>query len=153
MVKCNFARLLQILIVFFGLITLAFLLIEPHFEGRNANATFLDVYLNDPFLVFVYAASAPFFAILYNIYALLQNSGPELQNSGPDRTSLALSALRTIQNCSIVSIVFVLLGATWLLQNESDDKPPIIMISTIFVMIFFSLYVASGKICTRFVKN
>lgn len=144
--KRRLSHLLQILIVSVGLGTLLFLLIAPHFEGRNANASLLDIYFKDPFLAFVYAASVPFFIILYNIYKILPNSVT-------DPTLPSMRALHTIQKCSAVSMVFTLIGATWLLRSESDDRPPIIMIGTVFVLIFFSVYVAAGKIRSRLRKK
>ena len=44
-----------------GIGALAFLLWEPHLEGRNANATPYELYFNDPFLAYAYVASVSFF--------------------------------------------------------------------------------------------
>lgn len=48
---------------------------EPHLEGRNANATFFEVYFNDLFLAYFYLASLPFFVALYQVCRILQNIG------------------------------------------------------------------------------
>lgn len=138
--------LLQALIIFISISAFSFLLLAPHFEGRNTNATLSDIYFKDPFLAFVYAASVPFFIILYNTFTILRDLGAD-----PRPTST--QALKTIQTCSVASIAFTLIGAVWLLKSESDDKPPIIMIGTVFVLIFFSAYVAAGKIRSRVQKK
>ena len=44
---------LQIVIVLIGVAAIAFLLGEPHLEGRNERATLFEVYFKDPFLAFV----------------------------------------------------------------------------------------------------
>ncbi|HMQ01953.1 MAG TPA: DUF2975 domain-containing protein, partial [Candidatus Doudnabacteria bacterium] len=66
---------LQIIIVALGIGVLAALLVEPHFEGRNVNATFFEIYFKDPFLAYVYLGSIPFFVGLYQAIKLLGYAG------------------------------------------------------------------------------
>ncbi|MEK7514868.1 MAG: hypothetical protein AAB608_00605 [Patescibacteria group bacterium] len=58
---------LKAAIVLIGIGALAFLLIEPHFEGRNVNATLFEIYFRDPFLAYAYIASIPFHSSLRSI--------------------------------------------------------------------------------------
>lgn len=94
--------LLQAVIILIGISALAFMLVEPHFEGRNANATFYQVYFNDPFLAYAYVGSIPFFVALYKIFTLI---GYARQNNffSPD----SIRALRTIKRCALTLIGFV----------------------------------------------
>ena len=62
--KNSSALLLQGVTVLVGIAVLAFLLWEPHIEGRNAHATTFEIYFKDPFLAYVYLGSAPFFVAL-----------------------------------------------------------------------------------------
>jgi hypothetical protein len=58
--KRSSALFLQAAIVLIGIGALAFLLWEPHIEGRNAHATTFEIYFKDPFLAYVYVGSIPF---------------------------------------------------------------------------------------------
>ncbi len=69
--KRNTTIFLQIVIVLIGLATLAFLLGEPHLEGRNTGATLFEIYFKDPFLACVYAVSIAFFTALYQAFKVL----------------------------------------------------------------------------------
>jgi hypothetical protein len=51
--------------VLVGLGVLALLLLEPQVEGANATATFVEIYFRDPFVLFVYVGSIPFFLALF----------------------------------------------------------------------------------------
>ncbi len=127
---------LQIVLVFVALGALAFLLVEPWFEGVNANATFSQVYFDDPFLVYAYIASIAFFIALYQAFKLLGYIGKNEVFS-----EFSVKALRTIKYCALASIPFIIGGATWILLTESDDRPPIPMMATIAILI--SLTVAT----------
>ena len=62
---------LQALILLFGVGVFAFLLWEPHLEGRNVNATLFEIYFKDPFLAYIYLAFVPFFVGLYQGFKIL----------------------------------------------------------------------------------
>jgi hypothetical protein len=101
--------LLQAVVVVLGLVALAFMLLEPHFEGRNVGATVFQVYFNDPFLVYAYTASIAFFVALFQTIKLLGYIGK-------DRTfsEESVKALRTIRYCATTIVVFVLGAELWL---------------------------------------
>jgi hypothetical protein len=52
LMKRSSTAFLQIVIVLIGMGALAFMLWEPHLEGRNAHATVFEVYFKDPFLAY-----------------------------------------------------------------------------------------------------
>ena len=62
---------LQGVIVLIGIASLAFMLWEPHLEGRNVHATLFEIYFKDPFLAYAYIASLPFFVVLYQAFKVL----------------------------------------------------------------------------------
>ena len=102
-----------------GVAVLAFLLWEPHVEGRNAQATLFEIYLKDPFLAYVYVASVPFFTGLYQAIKLL---GYAKQNRA---LSLAtVKALRTIKYCAIAIIGFVVVSVVFMPFGDPEDRPP-----------------------------
>ena len=61
---------LQALIVLTGIAALAFLIRMPLSEGRAAGLDLFGIY-SDPFILYVYAASAAFFVALYKAFKLL----------------------------------------------------------------------------------
>lgn len=120
---------LRVVIVLIGLGALAFMLGEPHIEGRNAHATLFEIYCKDPFLAYVYVGSIPFFVALYQAYKVLGYGG---QNK-----PAIVKALRTIKHCAIILIGFVVGGEIIILLNNSDDRAG---------GVFMGLLVAGGSL-------
>jgi hypothetical protein len=138
------ARVLQALLVLVGLLTLAFLLVEPHFEGRNARATFFQIYFQDPFLAYAYLASLAFFVGLYNAFKIAGHIG-----QGRILSPQTAKALRTIQVCAFLLVGFVIVGELFLLMQESDDRAGGVVLGG--VVLLGSLLVALGA--GRFKRN
>jgi hypothetical protein len=108
---------LQVVIVFIGIGALALLLWEPHIEGRNAHATFVQIYFHDPFLAYAYIASTAFFAALYQAFKVLAYVR---QNTVFSQE--AVRALRTIKVCAIAIIGFVAGAEIFIMLSNSDDR-------------------------------
>ncbi len=109
---------LQVFIVIIGIGALAFLLWEPHIEGRNANASLFEIYFTDPFLAYAYIASLPFFIALYQAFAILRRAG---QNKTFFQETI--KSVRTIKYCALSIIVFVAGGEIFILLNHGSDDP------------------------------
>ncbi len=107
---------IQMILVLFGVGVFAFMLWEPHVEGRNANATLFQIYFEDPFLAFAYVASIPFFVALYHVFKVVGAAGRNALKS-----ALAVKSFRTIRFCAIALIGFVAAGEGIILTSESDD--------------------------------
>lgn len=110
--------ILQIVVVLIGLGALAFLLLEPQFEGRNIDVTFSQIYFNDPFLICVYIASIFFFIAIYQGFKILGN----VKNNQTFSEATA-KYLRTIRYCATTLVGFVLAGEAYLFlfQRGKDD--------------------------------
>ncbi len=106
---------LQVAIVLISIVALALLLWEPHTEGVNAHATFFEVY-NDPFIALVYTGSIPFFAALYQAFKVLGYARQDKVFS-PE----AVKALRTIRNCAIAIICFVVAEEAFIMFTHGND--------------------------------
>ena len=89
---------LQIVVVALGVAVLAFLLWMPTVEGRNVNATLLEIYFNDPFLAYVYVGSIAFFVGLYKVFKILGYAGQN-QLTSPE----VVKALRTVKHFNLIS--------------------------------------------------
>jgi hypothetical protein len=110
---------LQALVLLFGVAALAFLLWEPHVEGRNAQATWSEIYFGDPFLAFVYSASIAFFVGLHRIFLVLGLVRRE-RTFSPE----AAAAYRTIRNCALLLISFVAVGGILMFNfGDREDRP------------------------------
>jgi hypothetical protein len=114
--KRSAALFLQVATVLFGIATLAFMLWEPHIEGRNAHATTFEVYFKDPFLAYAYVGSIPFFLALHRAFGLF---GHIRQHGAFSQETV--DALRSIKRCAIVLIGFVA-GALIFIIMFGDDK-------------------------------
>lgn len=135
--KCS-TIFLQVVIVLIGVGTLAFMLWEPHLEGRNAHATLFQIYFKDPFLAYAYTASIAYFVALYQAFKLLGRVG---RNEVFSQASV--KALRTIKYCSMILIVFIV-GAeahSFLYVRGHDDIAGGVAIG--LILIFASVVVAA----------
>ena len=108
---------LRAVLMLIGIGALAFLLLEPHIEGRNAHATLFEIYFKDPFLAYAYIASIPFFVALYQAFKLLAYAAQDKEISPS-----TLRSLRTIKHCAIAIIGFVAVGEVFIILSESDDR-------------------------------
>ncbi len=137
----------QVIIVLIGIGALAFMLWEPHIEGRNAHATVFDIYFKDPFLAYVYIGSLPFFAALYQSFKILGYAGQDKIFSQP-----VVKALQTIKYCAIILIGFIAIGEIIILLSESDDRA-----GGVFMGILLALCSASvatiAAMCERKIQN
>ena len=128
---------LKAVLVLIGIGALAFLLWEPHIEGRNANATLLEIYFKDPFLAYAYVGSTPFFVGLYQAFKLLSYAGQSMTFS-----PAAVRSVRTIKYCAIVLIGFVAVGEIFIMLGDSDDRAGGVFIGLLIT--FSSMVVAAA---------
>jgi hypothetical protein len=146
--KRSSALFLQVVIVLIGIGALAFLLWEPHIEGRNAHATTFEVYFKDPFLAYVYLGSFPFFVALYRAFGLFGRAG----RSGAF-SQVSVDALRAIKHCMMVFIGFVVGGVVFIIMfGDKDDRPAGIFMS--FLVAFPSSVIAiAAAMFARHLQN
>lgn len=139
--KSSSALFLQAAIVLIGVGTLTFLLCEPHIEGRNAHATIFEIYFKDPFLVYVYVGSTPFFVMLYRAFGLF---GQIRQNGRFSQKTL--DALRSIRRYAIALIGFVAVGVVFIIMfGDKEDRPPGIFLSFLFLSASSAIAIVVAK--------
>jgi len=109
---------LQIVIVLIGIGALAFMLWEPHVEGRNAHATTFEIYFKDPFLAYAYTGSISFFLGLYHAFKVLRYAGHNRVF-----THEAVKSLRIIKYCAMTLIGFVAVSVLFMFFEDPDDRP------------------------------
>jgi len=139
--------LLQIVVVLIGIGALALLLWEPQIEGRNAHATLLQIYFNDPFLAYAYTASIAFFVAIYQAFKVLGYARQEKLFS-----QASIKALRTIKFCATAIIAFVAGGEIFIMVGNSDDRAGGVFMGILIA--FGSLVIAAAaRTCEGILKN
>src|SRR5437868_10178779 len=118
LLKRSSTAFLQSVIVLIGIGALALMLWEPHIEGRNAHATFFEIYFKDPFLAYAYISSIPFFVALYQAFKVLGYVGQDKIFSQE-----AVKGVRTIKYCALAIIGFVAVSVIFMIFGDRDDRP------------------------------
>ena len=108
---------LKVVLVLIALGACAGMIRFPQLEGRAANLDLLSIY-SDPFLLYAYIASIPFFVALYQAFKLL---GYIEQNRAFSQT--AVRALRRIQYCAVVGIGCIAAGSAYIRFGSGGDDP------------------------------
>src|SRR3989338_2953785 len=109
---------LQVVIVLIGIVALAVMIRFPLTEGRAVNLDLFSIY-SDPFIVYGYVASIPFFVALYQAFKLLGLIGENKVFSLG-----SVKALRTIKCCAIALSILIVMAAVYIMmQHNADDDP------------------------------
>ncbi len=131
---------LQIVTVLIGIGALAFLLLEPLFEGRNAHSTLFQVYFNDAFLAWAYLASIPFFIALYQAFKIFKYSRE-------NNTQPVVRALRTIKYCGTILVVFVIAAEAYLfIVRPGDDIAGGVFIGLLMFVVFGVITIVTTRL-------
>jgi hypothetical protein len=138
---------LQVVIVLIGMASLALMLWEPHLEGRNVHATLFEIYFKDPLLAYAYAASVPFFVVLYQAYKVLGYARLN-QVFSPE----AVRALRTIKRCAICLIGFVAVSVLFMPFGDPEDRPPGVAMR-ILITLGSVVIVTAAAVLERLLQN
>ena len=147
--KSSAAAFFQAAIVVIGIVTLTFMLWEPHLEGRNIHATTFEIYFKDPFLAYVYIGSIPFFVALYRAFRLFGHVRVTRTFS-----LVTVDALRAIKRCGIVLLGFVLGAAGFILKfGDHEDRPPGIFMSFLAILVSSTIAIAATLLARNLEKT
>lgn len=146
--KRSSTTFLQIVIVLIGIGALAFLLLEPHLEGRNAHATLFEIYFKDPFLALVYIGSIPFFIALYQAFKVLEYAGQNKIFS-----QKAVKALQTIKYCALTIIGFIVVEEIFIILNHGNDDPAGGIFIGILITFGSTVIATAAAILERILQN
>lgn len=140
---------LQVVIVLLGMGVFAFLLWEPHLEGRNANATLFEIYFKDPFLAYIYLAFIPFFVGLYQAFKVL---GYARRNEIFFQHSVR--ALRIIKYCALTTAILILGAAAYLFifVRGKDDIAGGVMMG-VFIIFGSAVIATAAAVFERVLQN
>ncbi|WP_396227840.1 DUF2975 domain-containing protein [Flavobacterium sp.] len=129
---------LQGVIVLIVIVVLAIMIQFPITEGRAENLDLFRIY-SDPFILFGYAASIPFFIALYKTFKLLGFIG---QNKAFSLDSV--TTLRSIRYCAIVLSIFIAMAGLYIkiFHNKNDD--PAGFLAMCIATTFMTLVIATA---------
>ena len=138
---------LRAVILLVGVGVLAGLLWEPQVEGRNVNASQVTIYFRDPFLIYAYVGSLPFFYGLYQGFALLGYLG-----QGQAFSPAAVKALRRIKYCALAVIGFIAGAEAYIMFGVSDDRAGAVAMG-IFACFVGVVIAAAAGVFERVLQN
>jgi hypothetical protein len=129
---------LQGVIVLIGIVAIAIMIRVPLTEGRAAKLDLLSIY-SDPFILYGYAASLPFFIALYHAFKLLRYIG---QNKifSPD----PVRALRNIKYCAILLSILIGTAGLYIRIFHHKDDDPAGFLAICILTTFVSIVVATA---------
>lgn len=130
---------LKLVIILIGVLVLTGLIWFPQTEGRAAGLDLINIY-KDPFLIYIYFASTPFFAGLRQAFKLLN-----IIDANRAFSQDAINTLKQMKLHSISLICFIALALLYLrLATNSDDFAGPTMIGIILVLAFGVIATAAG---------
>lgn len=127
---------LQSLIIIFCIVILSFLIRVPITEGRAVNLDLYHIYAN-PFILFGYIASIPFFVALYRGFKILGYYGQNKIFS-----LIAVRDLKIIKYCAILFSIFILSVGIFIILFHNKEDDPAGFISLCILTTFLSILVA-----------
>ena len=129
---------LRVVIVLIGIAALAIMIRFPLTEGGAANLDLFNIY-SDPFIVYGYLASIPFFVALYQAFKLLGLIG---QNKVFSLSSV--KALRTIKYCAIIQSILIVMAGLYIRIFHAEGDDPAGFLAVSIVATFISIVIATA---------
>lgn len=129
---------LQGVIVLIAIAALALMIWFPLNEGRASNLDLFSIY-SDPFILFSFAASIPFFIALYKAFKLF---GYIRQNKA--FTINSVKTLRSIKYCAIILGLSIVMAAVYIRIFHNKDDDPAGFLAMCIVTTFVSIAVATA---------
>jgi len=128
---------LKIVIILIAIGVLIWLIIFPQTEGRAANLDLISIY-KDPFIIYGYIASIPFFVNLYQAFKLLN-----LIDANKAFSPGAIKTLKNIKFASLSFIGFIALAMFYIrffVRGDDTAGPTMLGI----IIIFASIVIATA---------
>ncbi len=138
---------LKVVIILIAIGTLAGMIRFPQTEGRAAHLDLISIYA-DPFIIYGYIASIPFFIALYQAFKLLG-----YVDNNKVFSQLAVNAVRKIKYCALAIPVFIIIGEAFIIFFAKGDDVAGPVALGIYAT-FASIVIATGvAIFERLLQN
>ena len=135
--KRSFIILLQSFILIFGLLIITVLIRLPLSEGRAAHLDLFHIYA-DPFILYGYLASIPFFIGLYQGFKIL---GYTRQHKL--FTFNTISALKILNYCAVIFGILIIGAGLFIILFHSKEDDPAGFIALCILTTFSSIIVVT----------
>jgi hypothetical protein len=128
---------LKLLVLLLGIVVLTWMIVFPRLEGRATNLDLISIYA-DPFIIYGYVASIPFFVGLFQALKLLSYVERDTIFS-----QAAIRAVRIGKYCALATIGFLVLAIFYIrVMAHGDDPAGPTMLG--LVAIFASVVIATA---------
>lgn len=129
-----FLKFVIFLIAIVGLIAL---ITFPQIEGRAVNLSLVSIY-SDPFIMYIYVASIPFFVALFQSFKLLG-----YVDKNKIFSLAAVKAVKNIKYCALSIVGFLVMALLYIrFIAAGDDAAGPTMVGMVFI--FASVVIASA---------
>ncbi len=138
--------ILKLIIMCTAIAALYILIRFPQTEGRAANLDILSIY-TDPIIIYIYIASNPFFAALYQTFKLVENF-----EMNKIKSLDSINRLKIIKYCGLAIVVFMLVAETYLFtvqRYKSDDIAGGVMMGFLIKLVSSSISFAASFFQSR----
>lgn len=138
---------LKIIILVIAIIVLVGMVWFPQTEGRAANLDLISIY-SDPFIIYIYIASTPFFIGLYQAFKLLN-----FIDANKAFSQGAINALKKIKITSLSLIGFIVLALLYIrfFAHGEDAAGPTML--GICVSLAFGVIATAAGVFQRLFQN
>lgn len=138
---------LKIVITFVGIAVAAGLVYFPQTEGRAVNLDLISIY-SDPFIIYVYLGSMPFFFGLYQAIKLLT-----LIDHNKAFTQQAVNTLKYMKQASLTLIAGILMAMIYIRFFAHGDDPAGPMMLGICMNVAFAAIATAAGIFQKLFQN
>lgn len=138
--KKRSAIFLQGVIILTGVTAIAVMIRFPLTEGRAANLDLFSIY-SDPFILYCYAISVPFFIALYKAFRLLGYIGKSNEFS-----QNSVMTLRSIKYCAIALSILIVTAGLYIILFHNKDDDPAGFVTVSIITVFISLTIAAAAV-------
>lgn len=108
---------LKFVVCLVGIAVLIWLVWFPQLEGRAANLDLISIY-KDPFILYIYLGSIPFFVGLYQVLKLLG-----YVDSNQVFSQLSVNVMKKIKYCALAFSGFIVLAILYIRLFVDGDDP------------------------------
>lgn len=136
---------LRFVILLFGFVVFTLLIRLPLTEGRAVNLDLFHIYA-DPFILYGYVTSIPFFFVLFMAFKILGYIGKSKLFSLD-----AVGALKGLKYSAVLFSIFTFTAGVWIKLFHSKEEDPAGFISLCILTTFLSIIVATAA--SVFEKN
>ena len=117
MIKRSSTLFLKTVLLIIGILVLAGMIWFPQTEGRATNLDLISIY-TDPFIIYIYIGSIPFFVGLYQAFKLLN-----FIDANKAFSQGAVNTLRNMKFASLSLIGFIALAVFYIRFFAHGDDP------------------------------